>query len=77
MLQRGGELGQVVLRRDQGLLADHETPVAGQLLEHRRMAVVVDADHDDVRHVFLQCPADAVKVGQFARLLPASDIGQR
>ncbi|MCY1558570.1 hypothetical protein D9M68_955170 [compost metagenome] len=27
--QRGGELGKVVLRSDQGLLADHEAPKAG------------------------------------------------
>ncbi|MCY1557542.1 hypothetical protein D9M68_943990 [compost metagenome] len=75
--QRGGNFRQVVLRSDQGLLADHEAPVAGQLLEHDRMAVVVDADDDDVWGELLQRPADAVEVGQLGGLLPPADIGQR
>ncbi|MDT4886097.1 hypothetical protein FQZ97_1224100 [compost metagenome] len=63
VLQRGRELGQIILRSDQGLLADHETPVAGQLFEHGRMAEVVDADHDYVRRELFQCPSDVVEVG--------------
>ncbi|MNQ74007.1 hypothetical protein D3C85_887550 [compost metagenome] len=75
--QSGVESGQVVLRCDQRLLADHEALVASQLLQHGRMAVVVDADHDDVRSERLQRPADVVEVGQLGRFLPAPDVGQR
>ncbi|MCY1436437.1 hypothetical protein D9M71_525630 [compost metagenome] len=77
LLQCAEQHVQVVIRRDQRLLAEHEAPVSGQLLEDRRMAVVVDADHNDVWLEHLQRPNDAVEVGQLGRLLPAPDIGQR
>src|SRR5690606_41616119 len=41
------------------------------------MALVVDADHHNVRLEDLQRAANVVEVGQFGRLLPTPDIGQR